>query len=227
MGVHDGHRERLKARFLEHGIDSFNDLNALELLLFYAIPRRDTNVIAHALLDRFGGLSGVFDASISELTDVPGIGENAALLIKLVPQMVKKKELSKVSDMRTFHKSSQVAQFLIPRFMEEREELVLVMCLDTRNSLLCCEVLNRGVVNAVDISTRRLAEHALKHKASAVVLAHNHPDGVAMPSREDEVFTAKAQDALRLIGIRMMDHIIVAGKNYFSMRDSGFYRGFS
>lgn len=227
MGVHDGHRERLKARFLEHGIDSFNDLNALELLLFYAIPRRDTNVIAHALLDRFGGLSGVFDASISELTDVPGIGENAALLIKLVPQMVKKKEFSKVSDMRTFHKSSQVAQFLIPRFMEEREELVLVMCLDTRNSLLCCEVLNRGVVNAVDISTRRLAEHALKHKASAVVLAHNHPDGVAMPSREDEVFTAKAQDALRLIGIRMMDHIIIAGKNYFSMRDSGFYRGFS
>jgi len=207
-------------------MDSFNDLNALELLLFYAIPRRDTNVIAHALMDRFGGLSGVFDASIPELMDVSGIGENAALLIKLVPQMMKKKELSKVRDMRTFHKSSQVAQFLIPRFMEEREELVLVVCLDTRNSLLCCEVLNRGVVNAVDISTRRLAEHALKHKASAVILAHNHPDGVAMPSREDEVFTAKAQDALRLIGIRMMDHIIVAGKNYFSMRDSGFYRGF-
>ncbi len=227
MGVHDGHRERLKSRFLEHGMDSFNDLNALELLLFYAIPRRDTNVIAHALLDRFGGLSGVFDASIPELTDVPGVGENAALLIKLVPQMVKKCELSKVSDMRTFHKSSQVAQFLIPRFLEEREELVLVLCLDTRNNLLCCEVLNRGVVNAVDISTRRLVEHALKHKASAVVLAHNHPDGVAMPSREDEIFTGKAQEALRLMGIRMMDHIIVAGKNYFSMRDSGFYRGFS
>lgn len=226
MGVHDGHRERLKARFLEHGMDSFNDLNALELLLFYAIPRRDTNIIAHALLDRFGGLSGVFDASILELMDVPGIGENAALLIKLVPQMTKKKELSKVSDMRTFHKASQVAQFLIPRFLEEREELALVMCLDTRNNLLCCEVLNRGVVNAVDISTRRLVEHALKHKASAVVLAHNHPDGVAMPSREDEVFTAKAQEVLHLIGIRMMDHIIVAGKNYFSMRDSGFYRGF-
>ena len=83
MGVHDGHRERLKSRFCEHGIDSFNDLNALELLLFYAIPRRDTNVIAHALLDRFGGLSGVFEASIPELTDVPGVGENTALLIQL------------------------------------------------------------------------------------------------------------------------------------------------
>ena len=227
MGVHDGHRDRLKSRFLEHGIDSFNDLNALELLLFYAIPRRDTNVIAHALLDRFGGLSGVFEASVQELTDVPGIGTNAALLIKLVPQIMKKCEFSKVSDMRSFHKSSQVAQFLIPRFMGEREELVLLLCLDTRNSMLCCEVLNRGVVNAVDISVRRLMEIALKHKASAVVLAHNHPDGAAIPSREDEIFTEKAQEALRLMGIRMVDHIIVAGKNHFSMRDSGFYRGFA
>ena len=227
MGVHDGHRERLKSRFLEHGIDSFNDLNALELLLFYAIPRRDTNVIAHALLDRFGGLSGVFEASVPELTDVPGVGENAALLLKLVPQMMKKYELSKVGDMRTFRSSSQVAKFLIPRFLAEREELVLALCLDSRNNMLCCEVLNRGVVNAVDISTRRLVETALKYKASAVVLAHNHPDGVAMPSREDEVFTENAMEALRLMGIRMMDHIIVAGKNYFSMRESGFYRGFS
>ena len=227
MGVHDGHRERLKARFLEHGIDSFNELNALELLLFYAIPRRDTNVIAHALLDRFGSLSGVFDASMTELTDVPGVGENTALLLQLVPQMMKKMELSRVSDMKTFRKSSQVAQFLIPRFLGEREELVLLLCLDTRNNMLCCEVLNRGVVNAVDISVRRLVETALKHKASAVVLAHNHPDGVAMPSREDEAFTEKAMEALRLMGIRMMDHIIVAGKNYFSMRESGFYRGFS
>lgn len=227
MGVHDGHRERLKSRFLEHGIDSFNDLNALELLLFYAIPRRDTNEIAHALLDRFGGLSGVFEASVPELTDVPGVGENAALLIKLVPQMMKKYELSKVGDMRTFRSSAQVAQFLIPRFLAEREELVLVLCLDSRSSMLCCQVLNRGVVNAVDISTRRLVELALKYKASGVVLAHNHPDGVAMPSREDEAFTEKAMEALRLMGIRMMDHIIVAGKNYFSMRESGFYRGFS
>lgn len=227
MGVHDGHRERLKSRFLEHGIDSFNDLNALELLLFYAIPRRDTNVLAHALLDRFGGLSGVFEASIPELTSVPGVGENAALLIKLVPQMMKKYELSRVSDMRAFRNSSQVAQFLIPRFMAEREELVLVLCLDSRNNMLCCEVLNRGVVNAVDISVRRLVETALKHKASAVVLAHNHPDGVAMPSREDEAFTEKTMEALRLMGIRMIDHIIVAGKNFFSMRDSSFYRGFS
>ena len=227
MGVHDGHRERLKSRFLEHGMDSFNDLNALELLLFYAIPRRDTNEIAHALLDRFGGLNGVFAASISELTDVPGVGQNAALLIKLVPQMMKKCELSKVREMRNFRSSSQLSQYLVPRFLEEQEEVVLALFLDTRNNLLCCQVLNRGVVNAVDISIRLLIEYALKNKAAAVVLAHNHPDGVALPSREDEAFTRKAQDALRLMGIGMLDHIIVAGKNSFSMRDSGFFGGFS
>jgi DNA repair protein RadC len=226
MGVHDGHRERLKANFAENGLDGFNDLNALELLLFYAIPRRDTNVIAHELLNRFGSLDGVFNASIQELMDVPGIGENAALLIRLIPQMAKKRELSKVSNMREFCRSSEVAKFLIPRFINERDEVAMVVCLDTQNCLLCCEVLNHGDVKSVDISVRRLVETALKHKASAVVLAHNHPDGALMPSREDEVFTNNARDALRLLEIRMMDHLIIAGNRYFSMKDSNMFGRF-
>ena len=224
MGVHDGHRERLKSRFLEHGIDSFNDLNALELLLFYAIPRRDTNEIAHALLDRFGGLSGVFEASVPELTDVPGVGENAALLIKLVPQMMKKYELSKVGDMRTFRSSAQVAQFLIPRFLAEREELVLVLCLDSRSSMLCCQVLNRGVVNAVDISTRRLVELALKYKASGVVLAHNHPGGLAIPSNDDIQTTFRIAQALETVDLKLVDHFIFTDTDYVSLKVSGYFR---
>jgi DNA repair protein RadC len=226
MGVHDGHRERLKANFAENGLDGFNDLNALELLLFYAIPRRDTNVIAHELLNCFGSLDGVFNASIQELMDVPGIGENAALLIRLIPQMAKKRELSKVSNMREFCRSSEVAKFLIPRFINERDEVAMVVCLDTQNCMLCCEVLNHGDVKSVDISVRRLVETALKHKASAVVLAHNHPDGALMPSREDEVFTNNARDALRLLEIRMMDHLIIAGNRYFSMKDSNMFGRF-
>lgn len=90
MGVHDGHRERLRWRFIEHGLKNFNELNSLELLLFFAIPRRDTNELAHTLLARFGTLAGVFDASYEELTSVPGVGENAAALIMLVPQILKK-----------------------------------------------------------------------------------------------------------------------------------------
>ena len=221
MGVHDGHRDRLKSRFMEHGLDSFNELNALELLLFYAIPRKDTNVMAHDLVDRFGSLSGVFDASLRELTEVPGIGENTALLIKLVPQMMKKCQLSKVNDIRVFRSSNDLGRFLVPRFMDERDELALLLCLDSRKSLICCRVLNRGVVNAVDITVRRLVELALKNKAASLVLAHNHPEGIALPSREDEAFTRKAGEALRLMGMELVDHIIVAGDRYFSMRDSG------
>ena len=221
MGVHDGHRDRLKSRFIEHGLDSFNELNALELLLFYAIPRKDTNVMAHDLVDRFGSLSGVFDASLRELTEVPGIGENTALLIKLVPQMMKKCQLSKVNDIRVFRSSNDLGRFLVPRFMDERDELALLLCLDSRKSLICCRVLNRGVVNAVDITVRRLVELALKNKAASLVLAHNHPEGIALPSREDEAFTRKAGEALRLMGMELVDHIIVAGDRYFSMRDSG------
>ena len=221
MGVHDGHRDRLKSRFAEHGLESFNDINALELLLFYAIPRKDTNVMAHDLVDRFGSLSGVFAASLRELTEVPGIGENTALLIKLVPQMMKKCQLSKVNDIRVFRSSNDLGRFLVPRFMDERDELALLLCLDSRKSLICCRVLNRGVVNAVDITVRRLVELALKNKAASLVLAHNHPDGIALPSREDEAFTRKAGEALRLMGMELVDHIIVAGDRYFSMRDSG------
>lgn len=221
MGVHDGHRDRLKSRFAEHGLESFNDINALELLLFYAIPRKDTNVMAHDLVDRFGSLSGVFDASLRELTDVPGIGENTALLIKLVPQMMKKCQLSKVNDIRVFRSSNDLGRFLVPRFMDELDELALLLCLDSRKSLICCRVLNRGVVNAVDITVRRLVELALKNKAASLVLAHNHPEGIALPSREDEAFTRKAGEALRLMGMELVDHIIVAGDRYFSMRDSG------
>lgn len=226
MGVHDGHRDRLKTRFMEHGLDSFNDLNALELLLFYAIPRKDTNVMAHDLLDRFGSLSGVFEASLRELTDVPGIGENAALLIKLVPQMMKKCQVSKANDIRVFRTPSDLGRFLVPRFIDERDELALLLCLDSRKALICCQVLNRGVVNAVDITVRRMVEIALKNKAASLVLSHNHPEGIALPSREDEAFTNKAREALRLMGIELVDHIIVAGDRYFSMRDSGLFGGF-
>ncbi len=226
MGVHDGHRDRLKSRFIEHGLDSFNELNALELLLFYAIPRKDTNVMAHDLIDRFGSLAGVFDASMRELTQVPGIGENAALLIKLVPQMMKKCQLSRVNDIRIFRSSKELGRFLVPRFMDERDEVALLLCLDSRKSLICCELLNRGVVNAVDITVRRLVELALKNKAASLVLAHNHPEGIVLPSREDEAFTRKAREALRLMGMELLDHIIVAGDRYFSMRDSGLFMKF-
>ena len=214
----------MKESYMEFGLDSFNEIHTLELLLFYAIPRKDTDPIAHGLLERFGSLSAVFDASARELMEVPGVGPNAAALITMIPQLNKKIEISRVKDVKYFDRAASIAKYLIPRFMNEKDELVLLLCLDNRNCLVCLEVLNRGVVNAVDVSIRRLVECALKHRSTSVVLAHNHPAGPPLPSLEDEAYTEQAQKALRLVGIHLQDHIIISGKHYISMGDHGLLR---
>lgn len=223
MGVHDGHRERLRRRFREQGLDGFNEINALELLLFYAIPRKDTNPIAHALLDRFGSLSGVFEASQQELCQVEGIGSGAADLLRLAPQILKKSMTAQADRIKTINNSEDAGKYLLPRFLFERDEVVLLLCLDSQNRVISCTEMGRGVVNSVETSVRRMLETALSCKASTVILSHNHPDGTALPSREDNAVTKQLDAAFRMIGIRLADHIIVAGDDYISYRDSGFF----
>ena len=221
MGVHDGHRERLRARFAEHGLESFNELNALELLLCYAIPRRDTNEIAHRLLDAFGSLSGVFQASMQELTSIPGIGENAATLILMVPQIVKKAHVSKARETKIIRNSTDAGNYLLPYFLDEPDEIVMMLCLDNKRAVICCREMGRGVVNCVDANIRRMVETALKVKTTTVIVAHNHPNGVALPSREDDNFTRTLYRSLGLLGITLEDHIIVANDEFVSLADSG------
>ena len=221
MGVHDGHRERLRARFAEHGLESFNELNALELLLCYAIPRRDTNELAHRLLDAFGSLSGVFQASMQELTSLPGIGENAAMLILMVPQIVKKAHVSKAKETKIIRNSTDAGNYLLPYFLDEQDEIVMMLCLDNKRAVICCREMGRGVVNCVDANIRRMVETALKVKTTTVIIAHNHPNGVALPSREDDNFTRTLYRSLGLLGITLEDHIIVANDEFVSLADSG------
>lgn len=221
MGVHDGHRERLRARFAEHGLESFNELNALELLLCYAIPRRDTNELAHRLLDAFGSLSGVFQASMQELTSIPGIGENAATLILMVPQIVKKAHVSKAKETKIIRNSTDAGNYLLPYFLDEQDEIVMMLCLDNKRAVICCREMGRGVVNCVDANIRRMVETALKVKTTTVIIAHNHPNGVALPSREDDNFTRTLYRSLGLLGITLEDHIIVANDEFVSLADSG------
>lgn len=221
MNIHEGHRERLKASFSEHGLESFNDLNALELLLFYAIPRSDTNPVAHRLLDRFGSLAAVFDASERELMDVEGVGRSTAVLLRLLPQMLKKSMVSETAEIRQIRKPSDAGRFLLPRFMYEKDEIIYVIFLDTKKCVICCSEMGRGVVNGADVSVRRIVEAALKNKASSLILAHNHPDGIALPSKEDDSFTKRLFSSLNLIGIRLEDHLIFVGDEYVSLADSG------
>ena len=224
MGVHDGHRDRLRDNFLAHRLEPFNELNALELLLFYAIPRRDTNPIAHALLDHFGSLSAVLDASEQELCQVPGVGKSAAALIRLIPQLMRKSEIGRTKAIKMILTPEEAGQYFIPRFLYERDEVLLMACLDTQNRVISCVEISRGVVDKVNVDTRRIVETALKFKSASVILAHNHPDGYPVPSREDDYETEQVSKALKTLEISLFDHIVVSGEAYSSYRDSGFFR---
>lgn len=224
MGVHDGHRERVKSRFREAGANAFDDHNLLELLLFYAVPRRDTNELAHELINRFGTYSAVLEASIDELMTVDGIGESAAVLIKLVPEMNKRYMHRNNADDSAISTSSAAGKYFLAKFAYETVEVAYAMFLDSKNRIISCREISRGVVNGTNISVRAIAEQALACKATSVIIAHNHPDGVPVPSAEDELTTQKIKVALSTVGIRLTDHIVVSGEQYVSFVDYGLMR---
>lgn len=224
MGIHDGHRENMRRRFRKAGMDAFADHEALEMLLFYAIPRRDTNQIAHALMNRFGSLDAVFAATAEEMQQVDGIGENAAVLLKLVPEIVKKARLAEHRRDIILDSAEKRGEYLLEKFRGERGEVVYQLCMDRKGKLLACPKLSEGGISSSEISIHRLVENAMKHSASTVVLAHNHPSGIALPSDADYAATDRAREALDLIGVLLLDHIIVADNDYVSMWESGVLR---
>lgn len=224
MSVHDGHRNRLKNRFMEQGLDGFDDHLVLELLLFYAIPRRDTNETAHALLEHFGSLEAVFEASGEQLAEVKGIGENTRVLLKLIPAVSRRFFIDKAKKEYILNSTEAVGSYLIPRFMYERDEVVYVICLDAKNKVLCTKELFRGAPNVTEISIRKIVELVIAKNATGVILAHNHTSGIAIPSIEDEESTKRINFSLRNMGVKLLDHIIVAGDDFVSMADSGLIR---
>lgn len=221
MGIHDGHREKLRRRFLDGGLDSFADHEALELLLFYAIPRRDTNELAHRLMEHYGTLDAVLTAPLEELTQISGIGENAAALIRLVPRLAQKARLSAAAREIVLSDAGRMGEYLLERFRGEKNEVIYQLCLDRKGKLIVCRRLNEGGVDSSELNIRRLVENALLSSASMVVLAHNHPSGIALPSPEDYVTTDRVEEALRVVGVQLVDHIIVADDDYVSMAASG------
>lgn len=193
MGVHDGHRKRLKTQFLIHGED-FHDHQLLELLLCYAIPQGDVNGLAHALLDQFGSLAGVFDALPPSLTRVDGVGEHTAVLLKLIPKLAGRYSTIRSSPGDILASSRAARDYLLPYFQTgPRNEMVYLVCMDAKYKVLGCHKLGEGTVNAADITPRRVVELALAHNASAVLLAHNHVSGLALPSNADLLTTETAR----------------------------------
>lgn len=219
MAGHEGHRDRLKKRFLIQGLEGFDDHTVLELILMFAVARKDTNMLAHNLIERFGSFDQVLEASTEDLMQVPGVGEHAAALLRLIPAAGKRYLMLKESTGEILADSNAIGRYLVPRFMNLHKECVMLLCLDSKFKVLYCGVISTGSLTSASFRIREVVECCLRFDTKYAVLAHNHVGGIALPSREDIVSTQNVFEALGMVDIRLLDHIIVAGRDFVSLKD--------
>ena len=222
MAGHDGHRQRLKEEFLSRP-GSFPDHKVLELLLFYANPRSDTNPIAHNLMDRFGTLAGVLDAPVDELRQVPGVGGHAAALLKAVKEISGRYLTARTSMEDIARGSGDYYELLRPYFFGATTEQIYLLCMDGKQKVLGVRKVGDGNVNTVAVTTRLIVSSALSLNAARVVLAHNHVSGLALPSRDDQLTTQRLRTVLEEVGVLLVDHLVFVDDDMVSMRESGHY----
>jgi len=224
MSIHAGHRQRLKERFLREGLDNFEEHQVLELLLFYGIPQRDTNEIAHELIRKFGSLSKVLEATPEELAEVKYVGDNVTTLFRLITEVARYYQVNCAMREMILPTIDACGRYLVPFFHGRQNETVFLLCLDAKCKVLSCEKVGEGSVNSAGIPVRKIVEMALKANATSVILAHNHPSGLAIPSGEDVQTTRRVAMALDAVEIGLVDHIIVADSDWVSLSQSELYR---
>ena len=216
-----GHRQRIREKFASAGLDSFLDHETLELLLTYAIARKDTKPIAWALLKRFGSLAAVLDADPAQLESVPGVGQSTAQFLKLIRAVFKKYSLDEVKDRVTIRTPKQVLEYCKASLEGKKEECLEVIYLSVRNTIMGTQVVASGLIDRGAVSPRKIVECALAAKAAAIILVHNHPSGDATPSQEDIDLTQDVIRAAALFGISVHDHIIVGKGSHYSLKANG------
>lgn len=219
--IHAGHRQRVKEEFLARGLCGMPDHRVLELLLFYAIPRGDVNPLAHRLVEHFGSLRGVLQATYDQLLAVEGMGPNGAALFQLILAAAARYMEEDASFDGQIVSSWQLKERIEPYFLGQRDELALLVCLDAGGRLLAIRKLGQGVADCVQITTRKVLEAALSCNAAQVVLAHNHVSGSAVYSRADVEATRRLSRVLDEAGVTLTDHVIVSGGDMISLAESG------
>ena len=212
---HQNHRARLRETFKNAGVDAMPDHNVLELLLFYSIPRKDTNELAHRLISNFGSLSRVFDADYEQLLAIEGMGESSALLLSILPDIFRRYSEGKIKGKINLSEKEDAANYIEKKFYGCKTEEFYMLCLDALGNLITCTKLAEGNSSNVVIEKREVLEIALRTNACKVIFAHNHPNGIAAPSRDDLNMTAEMSSILRSVGIGLADHIIVGDDGSF------------
>ena len=217
---HEGHRQRMRARVEQYGLESLAPHEALEYLLYITNARRDTNGMAHDLLERFGSFAGVLEASEEELCRVPGVGPASARMLHLLPQVSGYYNRSRTSTRGALSTIEELVAYLRPRFADARQEKALLLSLDSRSRVKNTCWLREGDTHRVRLEVKDVVSAALRGGTDSVVLCHNHPNGVVLPSREDLAATENLVRALGLVRVRLRDHVILTEGEYFSMREA-------
>ena len=217
---HTGHRERMKAEFLARGLEGWPDHRVLELLLFYTIPQGDVNDLAHELVERFGSLAGVLDASVEELKKVKGVGDHTAVFLRMLPAVLGRYQGARTRLSAIINRPEEAYAWLEPYFFGARNEMVYVLCLDGKRQVLGVRKVAEGSIELAEVNTRRIAEEAIGLRAAQIYVAHNHVSNLAIPSQADWLTTDTLRGALRPIGIELIDHLVFVDGDMVSLKDS-------
>lgn len=219
--LHQGHRQRVKQQFYENGFKGMSDHEVLEMLLFFGVPYKNTNEIAHMLIDHYKSLPAVFEADFKELVSFKGMTENAVCLIKMILPLYKFYSEELFKQKPVFEKPEQIVDFLKKLYVDKtHKECIYVLCFDSKNSLITYRLLSEGDINSSMVDFRKLASIVLETKAASVVISHNHPHGVALPSKNDIDVTKVLVQFMETLKVKVKDHIILTDDNHFSMANS-------
>ena len=220
--IHKGHRKRMRERFYKYGAETFQTHELLEMLLYYGIPQGDTNPCAHELIEHFGGIKGVFEASVDDLMQVNGIGDSTATLIALIPELLRRYEEDIRKPVPRYTTMSKIAFFLKPYFTARSTERLYMLIFNNKLNLLDCIMISEGSVNCTDVLLRQMEEKILMKKGSSVVVAHNHPNGLPTPSQQDLELTNLIYTHFSSLNIYLLEHLIFTDTSFFPIMKTHF-----
>jgi DNA repair protein RadC len=214
----EGHRARMTARFLKSGFDGFEEHEILEYMLFYTLPRVNTNDIAHRLIDKFGSLAGVLEANETDIASTPGMGEKSTAYLTMFPDLLRAYKKSKIGKKPALKSIKQACEYCVAMLFGKPYEEFYVMWLNAQNRVIHSEKLSEGGITDSPVYTDKVAASALRHHAVKAIIAHNHPGGNLTPSSSDLTTTQQILNALNLLNIELVDHIIVSNEETFSFQ---------
>ena len=221
--MHAGHRQRMKARFMENGLKGFSEHEIMELLLYYCLPKSDINGLAHRLVDRFGSVLQVLEAPVGELETISGVGPAVITYLTLLKQTHRYLNISRGRENERILSVEDYGSYLQDYFFGSCNETVYLLCMDAKGMVINCYQICEGSVTSANLPFRKVIDIAIRSNATTVVLAHNHPGGLALPSPEDVAVTNRLAKALYMADISLVDHVIVADDDYISMHLSQMY----